>query len=585
MAHRNIRFNPFTLGLVTAVFTAASFSTVSCSPVEQPTTTQGTTGGKGGNGVGGGTAGSGASNTGGEGGGFIDPGTGPFGDFPMEPIVLDGVQPDIGTLFQNTPGSDTGGPCLSEPPLEAMFPRNWTPLFFEWSAPPELNVFELKLEVDNQLRPLVVYTTQPTYTMVLGTWKNLTTHSAGHDVKITLRGAHLENGALTMGPNVGASGVVHIAPVAAPGSVVYWTASGGTSFQGFTIGDTTSKTVLTPAMAGMTSTGGETSCVSCHTSSPDGKLIIYSRDVGDTSRAIDARYVTGGVPGPDVISPSALQLLGRHKQTAPVLSPAHYSPNDAVAISILSDPNLNGGRYEIVWTDLHAADGNGWGVLARNLDSRFVASSPAWRRDGTEIAYVTSAAGGEGVIAAPDGIDPTMDINTIPYNNRAGGDAAPFPGASDPSFHEFYPVYSPEDTFMAFNRTDSAPPNSYNQPAAEVFVVPGRGGSPTRLRANDPPACTNLVSPGQTNSWARWAPKAETFEGQKYYWVVFSSKRRQAAGARPQLYIAAVVAKVDAGVETISAEYPAIYVTAQDPTGSNHTPAWDFFEVEQIPPN
>ena len=581
MALRTIRFNPLTLGLVTALVSAVAFATASCSVVERPSN-PGTTGGSGGSG---GAAGNGGSNVGGEGGGFIDPGNGPFGDFPADPVVLDGLQTDVGTLFQNTPGSDTGGPCLSEPPLDAMFPRNWTPLFFEWSAPPELNVFELRLEVDNQLRPLVVYTSQLSYKMILGVWKNLTTHSAGHDVKITLRGARLENGALTAGPFVGASGVVHIAPVAAPGSVVYWTASGGTSFQGFTIGDETSKTVLTPATAGTTSTGGETTCVSCHTSSPDGKLIIYTRDVGMTSRAVDARYVTGGVVGPDVVSPSALALLGRNKQSAPVLSPAHYSGSDSVAITIFSDPNFNGGRYEIIWTDLHAPDQNGWGVLARNGDPRRVASSPAWRRDGTEIAYVTSAAGGEGVIAGPDGVDPTMDINTIPYNNRVGGDAVALPGASDPNFHEFYPVYSPDDTFVAFNRTDNQPVNSYDQPAAEVFVVPGRGGSPTRLRANDPPACTGLASPGMTNSWARWAPKAESFEGQKYYWVVFSSKRRQAAAARPQLYVAAVVTKIDGGVETLAAEYPAIYVTAQDAAGNNHTPAWDFFEVEQIPPN
>lgn len=177
-----------------------------------------------------------------------------------------------------------------------------------------------------------------------------------------------------------------------------------------------------------------------------------------------------------------------------------------------------------------------------------------------------------------------MDINFIPYNNRAGGDSKPFPGASDPNYHEFYPVYSPDDTFLAFNRTDTVPADSYDEPAAEVFVVPGNGGSPTRLRANDPPACTGIASPGLTNAWARWAPKAETFEGLKYYWVVFSSKRRETGGKIPQLYVAAIVTKVEAGVETLTAEYPAIYVTSQDPTGNNHTPAWDFFEVEQIPP-
>jgi len=581
MAHRNFARNSFTLSLVGGIVMAAAMSSASCTTEPRSTGGNGASSNAGGAG---GTGGSGGSNTGGDGGGFIDPNTGPFGDFPMAPVVLDGLEPGIVTLFGNTPGMDSGGPCLSEPREDAMFPRNWTPLFFEWAAPVDQNIFELKLEVDNQLRPLIVYTTQPLYTMDVGVWKNLTTHSAGHDVKITLRGARLENGALTVPPSVGASIVVHIAPVAAPGSVVYWTSTGGTSFQGFTIGDTGSKTVLSPTMAGGTSTGGATTCVSCHTSSPDGKLIIYSRDADNGTRAIDARYVTGGVPGPEVISPNALALLGRNKQTAPVLSPSHYSAGDAVAISILFDPTAIGGRYEIVWTDLHTPDMSGWGVLARNGDPRVVASSPAWRRDGNEIAYVTSAAGGEGVIAAPDAADPTMDINTIPYNNRAGGDAKGFPGASDPNYHEFYPVYSPEDTFLAFNRTDNAPLDSYNEPAAEVFIVPGNGGSPTRLRANDPVACTGLVSPGLTNAWARWAPKAEAFDGLKYYWVVFSSNRRQAAALRPQLYVAAVVTKMEGGAEVIQMDYPAIYVTAQDAGGNNHTPAWDFFEVEQIPP-
>ncbi|MBK9261343.1 MAG: hypothetical protein IPM54_16260 [Polyangiaceae bacterium] len=581
MTRRKLPLHSLTLGLIAAVSIGAALSGASCSSTTGSTGTKGTSSGAGGTG---GTGGDGGSNTGGggDGGGFIDPGTGPFADFPMTPVILDGLSPTVGSLFDTTPGMDTGGPCLSEPPIDAMVPRNWTPLFFEWTSAPELNVFELRLEVDNQINPLVVYTANPTFTMDLGMWKGLADHSAGRDVKITLRGARVDGDVLTTPPLLGASGVVHIAPVAAPGSVVYWTSTGGTSFQGFTIGDTTSKTVLSPPMAGPTSTGGNTTCVSCHTSSPDGKLIIYSRDADNGTRAIDARYVTGGTVGPEVISPSALALLGRHKQTAPVLSPAHYAINDAVAISVLSDPNINAGRYELVWTDLHAADANGWGVLARNGDPRNV-SSPAWRRDGTEIAYVSSPGGGEGVIAGPAGADQTMDIYSVPYNNRMGGDAKPFPGASEPNLREFYPVYSPDDTFLAFNRTDQ-PVDSYDEPTAELFIVPGAGGLAERLRANDPPACTGLKSPGLTNAWARWAPKAETWEGLKYYWVVFSSNRRQAAGLKPQLYISAIVTKVEGGTETLAGEYPAVYVTAQDAGGNNHTPAWDFFEVAQIPP-
>src|SRR5438874_1489270 len=83
----------------------------------------------------------------------------------------------------------------------------------------------------------------------------------------------------------------NIAPVDAPGSVVYWSSTGGTSFKGFTVGDLQSKTVLTPTTASPASAGaGTTVCVSCHTSSPDGTYIMYTRDTGANSRprAIDA---------------------------------------------------------------------------------------------------------------------------------------------------------------------------------------------------------------------------------------------------------------------------------------------------------
>lgn len=537
-------------------------------PVEPTVTT--TTGGGGGDG-GGATVGTGGDI------GFG--GTGPIADFPADPLVEGGLPGDIVDLFAGANEVATGGPCVSEPTLGALVPRNWTPLLFEWSTPPDQNVFELRLAIDNQENDLVVYTTDLSYVVDAVMWAGVTANSAGQDIEVRVRSAAFDGTALTSDVHLGSTGVVHLAPVDAPGAVVYWTANAGTSFQGFTIGDTSSKTVLTPTSAGATSTGGNTTCVSCHASSPDGKLLIYTRDADDGTRAIDVRKIDGTAVDPGTISPSALALLGRHKQSAPIMSSAHYGPSDAVAITVGSDPNVNGGRYELVWTDLHATDMNGWGILARDGDPRNV-SSPTWSRDGETIAYVSSAAGGEGVIADVTAGDPTMDIYTVPYNNRQGGNATPLPGASDPNAREFYPVYSADDTLLAFNRSD-LPVSSYDQPSAELFVLPAQGGAPTRLSANDPAACTSAVSPGLTNSWARWAPTAATHAGKKYYWLVFSSKRR--AGGNPQLYIAAVVTDVSGPDETIVADYPALYVTAQDPAGNNHTPAWDHFEVNRIP--
>src|SRR4051794_37399278 len=96
MAYRNFRGNLFTLGLISAVSVAVALSSASCSSTTDSASTKGTSSGAGG-------AASGSSSSsggGGDGGGFIDPGTGPFGDFPQDPVILDGLVPGIAQLFE-----------------------------------------------------------------------------------------------------------------------------------------------------------------------------------------------------------------------------------------------------------------------------------------------------------------------------------------------------------------------------------------------------------------------------------------------------------------------------------------------------
>jgi len=506
-----------------------------------------------------------------------------FSDFPQAPFIDPSLPSNIATQFGSPDPNGPSAPCVSEPPDDAMIPKNWTPLFLEYVSA-SANVFEIKLTVDNQVNPFVAYVPTAAFTMDQGMWKALAAHSAGHDIDVAIRAGQLQNGTLVGPPTAPSASVAHIAPVDAPGSVVYWASSPSTAFKGFTVGDMTSKTVLTPTTASPASAGaGDTNCIACHTSSPDGNLIIYTRDATNNSRAIDVRTVVGAAtPAATDISPSALALLGRDLQGRPLLNANHYSASDAIALSVLYNPtDLGSSNYELVWTDLHAASTAGTsGIVARSGDPRVGISSPSWRHDGSAIAYVSSDSAGEAVVA-----NGSMDIYTVPYNNHQGGAVTPLTGASDANYHEFYPEYSPDDTMLAFNRTDNTAPNSYNQPTAEVFIVPGLGGSAQRLRANDPPVCTTLKSPGLTNAWPRWAPNAQASGSLKFYWIVFSSKRRPATGLNPQLYVSAIVTKMQNNVETIYADYPAVYVLSQDPASNNHTPAWDVFNVQGIPPN
>lgn len=497
---------------------------------------------------------------------------GPYSDFPagpqVDPVLPKGIEDQFKLPAQGT----LAAPCLTEPTLDAMYPRNFSPPLFEWVGAPQANVFELRLHIENQVNDLLIYTPANRYQMPLDLWQSLSFHSAGQDIVVSVRAAAQVAGKLTSGPSPVQGGPVHIAPVEARGAVVYWTTSNGSALKGFRIGAAQSRLLIDPPTI-----NDGSKCVGCHVSSPDGQLAFLSRSAdadGNLPFSVDARRVDGSAgPAPlDLFSPVAQRLLQRTNQTLPTLSRAHYAPGDAVVLTMFYDEVLTQGKWELAFTDLLAQKEEGAsGILARGGDGRQPAN-PAWSQDGKTIAYVATS----GRVTDGRVRDGVADIFTIPYNDRKGGAATPLPGASDPLFNEYYPTFSPEDRLVAFNRV-AAGLNMYNAPTAEVMVVAAKGGTAVRLLANDPPACTGQQSPGLTNSWPRWAPFIGQVGDRRYYWLVFSSKRR---GGYPQLYVAAVVTSTDqARGEVIERTYPAVYVTSQNPLESNHTPAWDDFKI------
>jgi hypothetical protein len=134
----------------------------------------------------------------------------------------------------------------------------------------------------------------------------------------------------------------------------------------------------------------------------------------------------------------------------------------------------------------------------------------------------------------------------------------------------------------------------YYDPNAQVYVVRATGGTPTRLNANDPPACTGAKSPGVTNSWPKWSPEYPSCDGKTFYWLVFSSAREQvkfASQSEPtsQLYLTSIVIENEK-----PSTYPGIYIWNQHrnatvapfvgQTQSNHTPQWEPIDLPVPPP-
>jgi len=86
--------------------------------------------------------------------------------------------PDAQTLFGDPMiGTATGGPCLFEPEVGTVYPRNWIRPRFTWIPASGENLYELRITTTTQVNPLIVYTTATQWTMPADLWMGLQTHS------------------------------------------------------------------------------------------------------------------------------------------------------------------------------------------------------------------------------------------------------------------------------------------------------------------------------------------------------------------------------------------------------------------------
>lgn len=502
--------------------------------------------------------------------------------FPSDPIVDPSAPADAADFFDED-GTPTGGPCLHEPEPGALFPLGWLRPRFRFVPVADHNLFELRLHVDGQPNDLIVYTGQTAWTLPDTIWQQLNVHAIDLPIQMRVRSVHYNGSGADGPPATGTTGQFTIAPVAASGSIVYWTTGAGSgALKGFEVGDEAVQPVLEPPDAG-------TVCIGCHTSTPDGDFVAFNaRNAPTDGRPAyaDIRSLDGNATRPAFMTDSAIALLSRAYQHQPVFSEAHWTPGDRIAISALGQDDTGGlgSQSRLIWTDLEAtsqAENVGWGYLARTGDTGF-AAAPAFSNDGATIAYTGAAYISSGMNLDQGG----GDLWTLPYNDGAGGAAARLPGADSAEASEHYPAFSDDDQLVAFTRVPSTS-SSYDKRPSELWVLPfagGQGGSPLRLAANDPPACSGQASPGLTNSWPKWSPDVVAEGGTTYYWLAFSSRRdprhldpadeEAVDRPRPQLYVTAIT--VTGGVITT---YPSIYFWNQPELENNHTPAWDNFAI------
>jgi len=576
----------------------------------------------------------------------------PVGLSELRPILDGDVPANPGARF-GPAGAFTTSLCVAEPQLSetrsgmtlpgALYPANWARPRFRMKPANGEDLFEIRIEVPSEVGELVVYTTNLIWKMPADLWQHLGVlgHAVDQDITVTIRGVNTASpGAVS-----GARGTFRIAPVTVAGSVVYRAAKSAdvsltsSKLSGFYVGGEIAVDVLTlpqvqqsgiesetgMGLRGSGSNGyqidaGAVECIGCHTSTPDGTAVGFTdawpwdnvfADIGAGS--------VGQVPA--WLSPSAQQLLLQPWLGMMTMSPARFRQGDRTALTtyeardagvayVPDKPDTHGesGKDRLAWFDLEtdagvaatsdgginaaiaAVEGRAWGFLTLDGEDAGVIS-PSWSHDGTTIAYTSATQTQDGRI----GDDAETDIHLVPYNGRDGGTVTALAGAATAGVSEYYPAFSADDKFIAFNRAGNTIGKIYYRLDGEVFMIPSAGGTAKHLAANDPPSCTGEASPGIINSWPRWSPDVvvDPRTGNTYYWLIFSSARDYTCSFRvaptpyspkdtrsSQLYIAGVM--IDPAGNITS--YPAVYLWNQDPTTSNLTPAWDALQIPRRVP-
>jgi hypothetical protein len=240
---------------------------------------------------------------------------------------------------------------------------------------------------------------------------------------------------------------------------------------------------------------------------------------------------------------------------------------------------------------------------------------PDWSIDGTTLVYVQPQ--GEFTTWRQD--DAHIfggSLYTVPYtgNGTFGTPQAILTSAGE---NNYYPSYSPDQpmSFIIFNRVASmgaaamctggfCPDDSFSNPAARLWLMQApSAGNPT------PTAIDLQKANGSTDPWSnsypRWAPFVQTYQGQKILWFTFSSTRdyglrilnhktgmyqcypadaAETPGAAhrstfatacqmPQLWMAPIAFSGAQGT-TMDPSGVAFWVPYQDITSHNHTAQW-----------
>ena len=530
------------------------------------------------------------------------------------------------------------------PPDGVLLPPNLNVISVHWTpfpgAPPKVQLFEVDFKNGNtDVRVLTKCATQTTDTtgaasggceLVLdpATWNLIAKSNRGGDsVGISVRAT--SDGTCA----TGSTNTVHaaVAEEDLNGGLFYWKSSitsGGVggNIWAKSFGDAVPEEQITGVAGTNLATQG---CFGCHALSRDGKKMVVNFDDADS----DDEYGDMTHTLVDVMTKTSIDghIGDRH------FEPGFQSFNADHSIYVGTD-----GDGTAPGNFLYQFDGNTGAALApAQVPLGTAGARPTmidWSADSKSLLYVLPAR-----VATWDGTQRNDDdhifggsIYAAPFDPATKTFGAPTAIVMSQGENNYYPSYSPDGSFIAFNRVQSqmvsnpianqpdctgsgqqitCPNDSFSNPKARVWLLNTKPGSmPVDAEnANGSPAANPV---DVSNSWPRWSPFVQMYKGSKLLWVTFSSTRdyglrvlnhksgmfqcypadslEQAGGThrapfptgcqQPQVWMAAINLT---HLEFNSADpsFAAFWLPYQDITTHNHTAQWTQTVVTQPQPD
>ena len=575
--------------------------------------TDGTGSGSGGDGSGS-SSGFGSSSS--SGGGSGDGAVVTDADFPC-----DGCAPFPPSGAPTCTPQVLGAPTLVYPPDGVLLPPNMNVLEVQWVPPSGASLFEV--DFTNGITDVKVETPCNQITTVRGVanvgcgltlpqlaWNDIAnTNRDGAPVKVTVRATPASLMCVTASPQ---SVSVDFAKDDLSGGIYYW--------QSATYGGTAGKTggiyshdfgTFDPTPTPFYTSGGQGTCVGCHTLSRDGVRMSLMTDDPDA----DDEY--GDVTTHTMDVASRTVIGGKN------VGPGFQTFSHDHALMIASMFKMGNNKSLAVW------NGDGTTQLATatlpTTPSQLYGTQPNLSADDKTLVFVAP-----GVVGGMSTVSMAGDHHFLGGSLwKATFDATTYALTNYSAFltatgqeNFYYPDQSPEEHWVVFNENDdnSAANNDgdcfYSRQArVKIMHFPPQAGD----QPLDMPALN--VANGLSNSWPRWSPAPTSYHGKPVLWVTFSSNRdyglhlkNTLAGyppgspdggtsgfdnyyppespmydqpqppnkmnvmfdnyAAPQIWMAAIIIDPNRALDSKDRSYPAFWLPFQDVTAHNHSAQW-----------